>query len=131
LSIASASRSFVTISSGRCFFRRLVIESLLARRAKDLHNDWIRISKAGQLFIEPGSPWENGYVESFSGKLRDELLAREAFDTLLEAKVLIERWRQHYNTIRPHSALGYPPPGSRGATALCGRLGCASATAQG
>ena len=62
------------------------------------------------LFIEPGSPWENGYVESFNGKLRDELLAREAFDTLLEAKVLIERWRQHYNTIRPHSALGYRPP---------------------
>jgi transposase InsO family protein len=62
------------------------------------------------LFIEPGSPWENGYVESFNGKLRDELLAREAFDTLLEAKVLIERWRQHYNTVRPHSALGYCPP---------------------
>ena len=62
------------------------------------------------LFIEPGSPWENGYVESFNGKLRDELLEREAFDTLLEAKVLIERWRQHYNTIRPHSALGYRPP---------------------
>jgi transposase InsO family protein len=62
------------------------------------------------LFIEPGSPWENGYVESFNGKLRDELLEREAFDTLLEAKVLIERWRQHYNTVRPHSALGYRPP---------------------
>ena len=62
------------------------------------------------LFIEPGSPWENGYVESFNGKLRDELLDREAFDTLLEAKVLIERWRQHYNTVRHHSALGYRPP---------------------
>jgi transposase InsO family protein len=62
------------------------------------------------LFIEPGSPWENGYVESFNGKFRDELLEREAFDTLLEAKVLVERWRQHYNTIRPHSALGYRPP---------------------
>jgi transposase InsO family protein len=62
------------------------------------------------LFIEPGSPWENGYVESFNGKLRDELLEREAFDTLLEANVLIERWRQHYNTIRPHSALRYRPP---------------------
>ena len=61
------------------------------------------------LFIEPGSPWENGYVESFNGKFRDELLEREAFDTLLEAKVLVERWRQHYNTIRPHSALGYRP----------------------
>ena len=55
-------------------------------------------------------PTQNAFVESFNGKLRDELLAREAFDTLLEAKVLIERWRQHYNTIRPHSALGYRPP---------------------
>ncbi len=60
--------------------------------------------------IEPGSPWENGYVESFNGRLRDELLAREVFDTLLEAKVLIERWRKAYNTIRPHSSLGYRPP---------------------
>ncbi len=62
------------------------------------------------LFIEPGSPWENGYNESFNGKLRDELLNREIFDTLLEAKVLIERWRIEYNTIRPHSALGYRSP---------------------
>jgi putative transposase len=57
-----------------------------------------------------GSPWENGYIESFNGKLRDELLNGEIFDTLLEAKVLIERWRREYNTIRPHSSLGYPPP---------------------
>jgi hypothetical protein len=64
--------------------------------------------------IEPGSPWENGTIESFNGTLRDELLEREAFDTLLEAKVLIERWRQHYNTIRPHSALGYRPPAPEG-----------------
>jgi putative transposase len=62
------------------------------------------------LFIEPGSPWENGYVESFNGKLRDELLAREQLETLLEAKVLIERWRRHYNAIRPHSSLGYRAP---------------------
>ena len=62
------------------------------------------------LFIEPGSPWENGYVESFNGKLRDELLDREIFYTLTEAKVLIERWRQEYNTVRPHSSLGYRPP---------------------
>ena len=62
------------------------------------------------LFIEPGSPWENGYIESFNGKLRDELLNGEIFDTLLEAKVLIERWRREYNTVRPHSALGYRPP---------------------
>ena len=62
------------------------------------------------LFIEPGSPWENGYVESLNGKLRDELLEREVFDTLLEAKVLIGRWRKVYNTARPHSSLGYRPP---------------------
>ncbi len=62
------------------------------------------------LFIEPGSPWENGYVESFNGKLRDELLDGEIFDTLLEAKVLVERWRWEYNRYRPHSSLGYRPP---------------------
>jgi len=56
------------------------------------------------------SPWENGYIESFNGKLRDELLKREVFDTLYEAQVLIERWRIEYNTIRPHSSLGYRPP---------------------
>jgi transposase InsO family protein len=60
--------------------------------------------------IQPGSPWENGYVESFNGKLTDELLSREIFYTLREAKVLIERWRVHYNTVRPHSSLGYRPP---------------------
>jgi transposase InsO family protein len=62
------------------------------------------------LFIEPGSPWENGYVESFNGKLRDHLLNPELFDMLHEAKVLIERWRVHYNTVRPHRSLGYRPP---------------------
>ena len=70
---------------------------------------WRRV-EVKTLFIEPGSPWENGYVESFNGKLRDELLDREVFDTLLEAKVLIERWRRAYNTVRPHSSLGYQPP---------------------
>jgi putative transposase len=72
--------------------------------------DWLERVKVQTLFIEPGSPWENGYIESFNGKLRDELLDRELFDTLLEAKVLIERWRRHYNTVRPHSSLGYRPP---------------------
>ena len=62
------------------------------------------------LFIEPGSPWENGYIESFNGKLRDELLNLEIFDTLLEVKILIERWRYEYNHIRPHSSLNYRPP---------------------
>jgi len=71
---------------------------------------WLNRVGVKTLFIEPGSPWENGYNESFNGKLRDELLNAEIFDTLLEAKVLIERWRCHYNTVRPHSSLGYRPP---------------------
>jgi transposase InsO family protein len=72
--------------------------------------EWLAKVGVRTLFIEPGSPWENGYCESFNGKLRDELLDREIFYTVLEAKVLIERWRVHYNTQRPHSALGYRPP---------------------
>ena len=72
--------------------------------------DWLSRLGVGTLFIEPGSPWENGYVESFNGKLRDELLDGEIFYTLKEAKVLIERWRQQYNRVRPHSSLGYRPP---------------------
>jgi len=72
--------------------------------------DWLKRIGVKTLFIAPGSPWENGYVESFNGKLRDELLNGEIFYTLREAKVLIERWRKHYNTKRPHSALGYRPP---------------------
>lgn len=71
---------------------------------------WLRALGVGTLFIEPGSPWENGYVESFNGKLRDELLNREIFYTLAEAKVIIENWRMEYNTFRPHSSLGYLPP---------------------
>ena len=71
---------------------------------------WLKKVGVKTLFIEPGSPWENGYVESFNGKLRDELLNGEIFYTLKEAKVLIERWRVHYNTIRPHRSLGQRPP---------------------
>lgn len=62
------------------------------------------------LFIEPGSPWENGYCESFNSRLRDELLNGEIFYTLREAQVLIEWWRRHYNRLRPHSSLGYRSP---------------------
>jgi len=72
--------------------------------------DWLRRVKVKTLYIAPGSPWENGYNESFNGKLRDELLNGEIFYSLKEAQVLIERWRRHYNNIRPHSALGYRPP---------------------
>ena len=71
---------------------------------------WYRVLTVAPLFIEPGSPWENGYVESFNGKLRNELLNGELFYTLYEAQVVIERWRHQYNTQRPHSALGYRPP---------------------
>lgn len=72
--------------------------------------EWLGRLGVGTLFIEPGSPWENGYIESFNGKLRDELLSREVFMTLREAQVLVERWRQEYNRLRPHSSLGYRPP---------------------
>ena len=75
-----------------------------------LVREWLHRTGVGTLYIEPGSPWENGYVESFNGKLRDELLNREIFYTLAEAKVLIEGWRREYNQVRPHSALGYRPP---------------------
>lgn len=75
--------------------------------------EWLGRVGVRTLFIEPGSPWENGYVESFNGKLRDELLNGEIFYTLKEAKVLIERWREHYNRVRPHSSLGYRPPALR------------------
>jgi transposase InsO family protein len=71
---------------------------------------WLDRIGVKTLYIEPGSPWENGYCESFNSKLRDELLECEQFSTLYEAQVLIERWRRHYNAIRPHSSLGYRPP---------------------
>ena len=72
--------------------------------------EWLNRLGVMTLFIELGSPWENGYVESFNGKLRDELINREVFTTLLEAKILIENWRRNYNEVRPHSSLGYRPP---------------------
>ena len=71
--------------------------------------EWLGGVGARTLYIEPGSPWENGYVESFNGKLRDELLDRDVFNTLLEVQVLTEQYRQTYNRIRPHSSLGYKP----------------------
>lgn len=77
-----------------------------ARRVRE----WLERVEVKTLFIEPGSPWENGYVESFQGKMRDELLNGEIFYTLLEAQVLVEGWRRDYNGHRPHSALGYRPP---------------------
>lgn len=72
--------------------------------------DWLCRLKVKTLYIEPGSPWENGYNESFNARLRDELLNAEVFTTLLEAQTIIEQWRHHYNHIRPHSSLNYRPP---------------------
>jgi transposase InsO family protein len=72
--------------------------------------DWCRFSGAGSSYIDPGAPWENPFVESFNARLRDELLAVEQFNTLLEAQVLIEDWRIEYNTRRPHSSLGWLAP---------------------
>jgi len=72
--------------------------------------DWLGRVGVRTLFIAPGSPWENGYNESFNGKLKDELINREIFYTLREVQILVEQWRREYNTIRPHSSLGYRPP---------------------
>jgi len=71
---------------------------------------WLSAVGAKTLYIQPGSAWENGYGESFNGKLRDECLNGEIFYSLKEAQVVIEQWRVHYNTVRPHSSLGYTPP---------------------
>jgi putative transposase len=72
--------------------------------------EWIAAVGAKTAYIEPGSPWENGYIESFNARLRDELLNGEIFYTLREAKIVIESWRRHYNAVRPHASLGYKPP---------------------
>ena len=80
--------------------------------AKVVRN-WLAKLGSAPLYIEPGSPWENGYCESFNGKLRDECLNQEIFYSLKEAQIIIEQWRNQYNTIRPHSSLGYRPPASQ------------------
>src|SRR5262249_55200818 len=69
--------------------------------------EWIAVVGAKTAYIERGSPWENGYIESFNARLRDELLNGEIFYTLREAQIVIESWRRHYNTIRPHASIGY------------------------
>ncbi len=97
-----------------------VIEALVAERGAPGHlrmdngpelvawalRDWCRLAGTATTYIEPGSPWENPFVESFNGRVRDELLNTEEFATLLEAQVLAEAWRIEYNTYRPHSSLG-------------------------
>jgi len=89
---------------------------------------WLEQSKVGPLYIEPGSPWENGYAESFHSKLRDEFLNREVFDSIRDASALGTAWRQEYNEVRPHSSLGYRTPAEFSRT--CGPSAPASATPQ-
>ncbi|MCB1536046.1 MAG: IS3 family transposase, partial [Rhodoblastus sp.] len=72
--------------------------------------EWIAAVGAKTAYIAPGSPWENGFIESFNARLRDELLDGELFYSLKEARIVIESWRRHYNTVRPHESLGYKPP---------------------
>ena len=90
--------------------QRFATGTAVSEFAARLVRDWLERVGVKTLFIEPASPWENGYVESFNGKFRDEFLNGEIFYTLREAKVLIEGWRREYNRVRPHSALGYRPP---------------------
>ena len=78
--------------------------------------DWLSAAGVATLYVEPGSPWENGYAESFNSKVRDEFLAVEEFASLLEAQVLGRHWKQSYNHERPHSALGYRTPAEYGAS---------------
>ncbi len=87
--------------------------------AKSLR-EWIGSLGVKTAYIEPGSPWENGYNESFNGKLRDELLNGEIFYTIKEAQILIEQWRRHYNEVRPHSSLGYRPPAPQAIVSVIG-----------
>lgn len=91
--------------------RRRIAEGQGPEFIADAVKMWIAGVGAKTAYIEKASPWENGYVESFNGKLRDELLNGEVFSSLREAQVLIEEWRRHYNRFRPHSSLGYRPPG--------------------
>ncbi len=86
--------------------------------------DWIKAVGAKTAYIEPGSPWENGYYKSFNGRMRDELLNGEIFYSLREAQIIIESWRIHYNIKRPHSALGYCPPAPEAIVPMDQRQSC-------
>jgi len=120
-------RECLAVRVGRSFTHQGVIEvltKLFCERGVPVHirsdngseftarrvRAWLKRLEVKPLFIEPGSPWENGYIELFNGRMRDELLAGEIFYSLKEAQILIEMWRRQYNTIRPHSVLGYRPP---------------------
>jgi putative transposase len=90
----------------------------------DAIKKWLKINHVETLYIAPGSPWENGYIESFNGKLRDDVLNREVFHSVKEAKVIVEDWRLEYNNDRPHSGLGYMSPAAFAAS--CNPPGCAT-----
>ena len=94
--------------------------------------DWLKSKGVKTIYITPGSPWENAYIESFHDKLRDECLNRELFGSLLEAQVIIEQWRVEYNGLRPHSSLGYRTPDEFAAHvgSLRLRSGCALPASQ-
>ena len=92
----------------------------------DAVREWLVKRQVATLYVEPGSPWENGYIESFNGKLRDEILNREIFYSVREAKVIVENWRLEYNNLRPHSGLGYKSPAEFALSCIA----CASPTAQ-
>ena len=94
------------IASPFDLFRRCYGPEFIAQAVQD----WIKAVGAKTAYIEPRSPWENGYCESFNARFRDEFLNGEIFYSLREAQILIEAWRKHFNTKRPHSALGYRPP---------------------
>jgi len=85
--------------------------------------EWIAVVGTKTAYIERGSPWENGYIESFNARLRDELLNGEIFYSLREAQIVIESWRRHYNTIRPHASLGFKPPAPEGRSLASARPG--------
>jgi len=93
-------------AASRASFRRCYGQEFIAEAVRN----WIAAVGAQTAYITPGSPWENGYIESFNARLRDELLNGEIFYSLKEAQIIIEQWRNHYNTKRPHSSLGYKPP---------------------
>ena len=104
------------------FIRRGIPEHIRSDNGAELRakalQEWLSSFDVAPLFIEPGSPWENGYCESFNGRLRDELLNGEIFYTLHEAKILIENWRREYNEVRPHGSLGYRPPAPKTRTLI-------------
>ncbi len=112
--IAIPMKQIVILRKLRMTSKENMCVTLLLQRVSDptpkAVREWLVHVGVKTGYIEAGSPWENGYIESFNGKLQDELLNGEIFDTLFEAKVLIEQWRIEYNTIRPNSSLGYRPP---------------------